>query len=220
MAPTATVGEMYRPRHFAEDRVDVLVALARAAGFGHLVVASTDGLMSTPVPFVVDDEGSQVRAHLARPNELWRLAPCDGLLVVPVTDAYVTPSWYPGKAEHGKVVPTWNYEVVHLHGRLEARDDPEWIGRQIRDLTDRNESTMPSPWSVDDAPADFVDQTVRGIVGVELSVTRVEGKRKLSQNRSDPDRRAVIDGLETSDGAGAQRVADAMRTTDDRTRTY
>lgn len=165
--------------------------MVRASGFGHLVVATHDGLASTPVPFVVDGELGSVRAHVARPNPVWKAAPCDALLIVAGRDGYVSPGWYPSKADDGKVVPTWNYEVVHLHGRLSAHDDPAWVARQIRDLTDLNEVTMPLPWSVDDPPDGYVDQLQRGVVGVELRVTRVEAKQKVSQNRSDRDRAAV-----------------------------
>lgn len=200
---------MYLPRHFTEERDAVVLALVRGAGFGHLVASTEGSFESTPVPFVVDDELSSLRAHLARPNPIWKLAPCDALLIVPVTDAYVSPSWYPSKSEHGKVVPTWNYEVVHLHGRLIAHDDAEWIGRQIRDLTNTNEAVMPAPWAVDDAPADYIATTQRGIVGIELDVTRVEAKRKLSQNRTDDDLSGAIGGLRTGD-ARANEVADAM----------
>ena len=186
---------MHLPRHFTEDSTEAAVAMLRTAEFGHLVVTGPEGLTSTPVPFVISDDGSQVRAHLARPNQIWKQAPCDALLIVPVSDAYVSPSWYPSKAETGKVVPTWNYEVVHLHGRLIAHDDAEWTATMVGDLTDLHEASMPSPWSVDDAPADYTDKLMGGIVGIELEVSRIEAKRKLSQNKSEADRAGVIAGL-------------------------
>ena len=179
------------PRHFVVEDHDEIAALVRASGFGHLVVPAPDGLDSIPVPFVVDDELRSVRAHVARPNPIWRSAPCDALLIVAGRDDYVSPGWYPSKAEHGKVVPTWNYEVVHLHGRLLIRDDAEWITRQVRDLTDLNEAAMREPWSVDDPPDGYVEQLQRGIVGIELEVARVEAKRKVSQNRDERDRASV-----------------------------
>lgn len=186
-----------------------MLGLVRAAGFGHLVVTRDGALASTPVPFVVDDGLSAVRAHLARPNGVWRAAPCNALLIVPVSDAYVSPSWYPSKAEHGRVVPTWNYEVVHVHGRLVAHDDPDWVSRQITELTDTNEAPLPSPWAVTDAPDDHIAKLVRGIVGVELLVDRVEAKRKLSQNRGDDDRAGVRRGLHERDGR-SRAVASTM----------
>ena len=191
----ATVGGMYQPLAFREERDDVVRGLVRTAGFGHLVVACDGALTSTPMPFVVDDELSTVRAHLARPNGVWRAAPCDVLLIVPVSDAYVSPGWYPSKVDDGRVVPTWNYEVVHLHGRLLAHDDADWVYRQITDLTDTNEASMTDRWAVTDAPDDHVAKLLRGIVGIELVVERIEAKRKLSQNRSDRDRAGVRRGL-------------------------
>lgn len=206
---SATVGGVYEPQAFREHRDDVVLDLVRATGFGHLVVTHDGALTSTPVPFVVDGELTTVRAHLARPNTVWRAAPCDALLIVPVTDAYVSPGWYPSKAEHGRVVPTWNYEVVHLHGRLIAHDDAEWVRRQITDLTDTNEATLPSPWAVTDAPDDHITKLVRAIVGVELTVDRVDAKRKLSQNRGDDDRAGVRRGLGERDDR-SRAVASAM----------
>lgn len=193
---------MYTPRHFAVDDQSNTLDLVRRAGFGHLVVAGDDGLASTPVPFVVDDGLASVRAHLARPNPLLRSAPCDALLVVAGRDGYVSPSWYPSKGDDARVVPTWNYEVVHLHGRLVLHDDAEWVARQIRDLTDLSEAVFETPWSVDDPPVGYVEQLQRGIVGLELEVTRVEAKQKASQNRPDVDRDSVLShlGWPTADG--------------------
>jgi transcriptional regulator len=202
---------MHRPPVFAEDDLDVLVGLARSAGFGHLVVSIGDGPLSTPVPFVITDDGSAVRMHLARPNPVWKAAPCRALLIVPVTDAYVSPGWYPSKAEHGKVVPTWNYEVVHAHGSLIAHDDAVWVRGQIDDLTALNEAPLAEPWATTDAPADYIESMQRAIVGVELVVDRLEGKRKLSQNRSDYDRAGVVAGMSASGLRGADAVNAAMR---------
>jgi transcriptional regulator len=202
---------MYTPRHFAEENDEVTLTMLRAAGFGHLVVATDEGVDATPIPFVVDDQLTAVRAHVARPNPVWHLAPCDALLIVPVTDAYISPSWYPSKAEHGKVVPTWNYEVVHVHGRLVAHDDAEWVLRQITDLTDANESQLASPWAVADAPDDFIATTQRGIVGIELTIARVVAKRKLSQNRGEADIVGVLRGLGERGDARSRAVVDRMQ---------
>jgi transcriptional regulator len=202
---------MYTPPHFAETREDVSLAMLRAAGFGHLVVVTDEGLDATPIPFVVDDELTTVRTHVARPNPVWRLAPCDALLIVPVTDAYISPSWYPSKKEHGKVVPTWNYEVMHVHGRLVARDDADWILRQITDLTEVNESRLPTPWAVSDAPADFIATTQRGIVGIEMTIDRIAAKRKVSQNRSEADIDGVLHGLAERGDGRSRSVIDGMQ---------
>lgn len=198
------------PAHFGEDDGGIVLELVRGAGFGHLVVKGGDGLTSTPMPFLVDDELTSVRAHLARANPIWRAAPCDALLIVPITDAYVSPNWYPSKAEHGRVVPTWNYEVVHLAGRLVPHDDDAWIAGQIGELTERNESSLPTPWAVTDAPDDFVAKQRRAIVGIELQVHDVQAKRKLSQNRDEADRAGALAGLRGRDDRRSDAVADAM----------
>lgn len=184
--------------------------MVRSVGFGHLVVVENSGLQSTPMPFLIDDDANVVRGHLARPNPILEAAPCDALFVIPVSDAYISPGWYPSKAEHGKVVPTWNYEVVHLHGRLVVHDEA-WTERMVRDLTDHHEAGMRSPWSVDDAPADHITGLLRAIVGVSLEVTRVVAKRKLSQNKSVEDLDGAVDGLIAADQPGGQQVAEAMR---------
>ena len=208
-----TVGGVYRPPAFVEDDPGAIVALARQAGFGHLIAVEDGRPVSTPMPFIVSDDGAVVRGHLARPNPVWRAAPCAALLIVPVTDAYISPSWYPSKAEHGKVVPTWNYEIVHLQGELVAHDDVAWIEQLVRDLTELNEAPLPVQWSVDDAPADYLEKMLRGIVGVEILVDSSVGKRKLSQNRPANDQAGVVAGLDATRGRGAANIADAMRTT-------
>lgn len=203
------------PPAFAEDRDAVVARLLRQAGFGHLVVTTDEGLVSTPIPFVVDHELTSLRAHVARSNRVWRAAPCDGLVIVPVTDAYVSPSWYPSKAEQGEVVPTWNYEVVHLHGRLVVHDDADWVQQQITDLTDTNEAGRAEPWAVTDAPDDYIAKQRRGIVGLELQIGHLAAKRKLSQNRGEADRAGVHRGLNGVDGRSTA-VASAMSNEEDR----
>ena len=200
---------MFMPQHFVESDPVAAATMARSAGFGHLTVAGADGLISTPLPFLIDDGATRVRAHLARPNPVLAAAPADALLVVPVSDTYMSPGWYPSKAEHGKVVPTWNYEVVHLHGRL-VTHDRAWTLQLVRDLTDHREAEMASPWSVDDAPDTYIDGLLNAIVGISLEITRVEAKRKLSQNKSAGDLDGAIVGLRSGDRRGAEAVADAM----------
>ena len=208
--PAAHYGDgVFMPRHFTETDRRAAAEMAGSAGFGHLTVTGADGLVSTPVPFLIDDDATVVRAHLARPNPVLAAAPADALLVVPVSDAYVSPSWYPSKAEHGKVVPTWNYEVVHLHGRL-VTHDPAWTLQLVRDLTDHHEAGMPAPWSVDDAPDAYIEGLLRAIVGISLDVIRVEAKRKLSQNKDSGDLDGAIAGLRSEARHGARDVADAM----------
>jgi transcriptional regulator len=209
---------MYRPPANRVDDLADAVAMVGGRGFGHLVVAGAEGLDAVPVPVLVDDAtrrgepdgaGLRIRAHVARANPIWRALPCAGLLIVAPTDAYVSPSMYPSKREEPRVVPTWNYEVVHVHGTVHARDDDAWTSRLVRDLTDRHEAARTPPWSVDDAPADFIARMLRAIVGIELEVTRVEAKRKLSQNRSAADVAGVVAAM--ASGTPRDRLtADAM----------
>ncbi|HUV17666.1 MAG TPA: FMN-binding negative transcriptional regulator [Ilumatobacteraceae bacterium] len=194
--------------------------MLRSVGVGHLVsVGGEDGFESTVLPFLVDDELTCIRAHVARANSHWRqLDARSVLLIVPVSDAYVSPSWYPSEADDPRVVPTWNYEVVHVHASVSIRDDPDFVRRVVSDLTDRNETlrtelTMEPPaWAVADAPSDFIDRQLRAIVGIELTIDRVLAKRKLSQNRSNDDRDGVIAGLRDTPANRNQAVADAMTT--------
>lgn len=201
---------MFLPPPFAEPDRRAAVELSRAVGFGHLVVAGEVGIASSPMPFLIDDDGERVRGHLARPNPVLRLLPADALLIVPVDDAYISPSWYPSKREHGRVVPTWNYQVVHVHGRLESRDG-DWTEQLVRDLTDHHEAATAEPWSVDDAPADHIAGLLRAIVGVELAVTEIVAKRKLGQNRPAADIAGAAAGLESRRNRVDVAVAAAMR---------
>lgn len=208
-----TLRPMYRPNAFAEDDLDAVLAMIDQTSLAHLVVHTSDGFESSPLPILADvrDGTVHLRGHLARPNPLWRSAPCDALVIVALSDAYISPSWYPSKAVNGKVVPTWNYEVVHAHGKLIAHDDVEWLERLVRDLTERHERANAEPWGVDDAPADYVTAMLRGIVGVEVAVERIEGKRKLSQNRSEEDQRGAVAGLEAAGAPRSVAIAEAMR---------
>ncbi len=149
---------------------------------------------------------------MAKANPHWREIADDttALLIVTGPDAYVSPTWYAAKAEHGKVVPTWNYSAVHLTGLARVHEEPEWLRTAVTELTDRHEERRDRPWHVTDAPAPYVEGQLRGIVGIELTVTGVEGKAKLSQNRSMADREGVIEGLRGEGRVGGQGVADAM----------
>lgn len=215
---------MYVPVANAVEDPAVVLGLLRSAGAGHLVnVDSTGTLESTLLPFVVDDDLVTVRAHIARANPHWRaLDGTSGLMIVPVGDAYVSPSWYESKRDDPRVVPTWNYELVHVHGTVHVRDDVTFVESLVRSLTAHHEArrindrvgttaSVPPRWSVDDAPPDFIARQLRAIVGVELTVTSVVAKRKLSQNRSDADRSGVIEGLSDSSRTGSHAVAEAMR---------
>lgn len=213
-----TLASVYRPRHFAEDRPDVVSDLINRVGFGHLVISNDGDFGSSPIPLLVDeaDDGavSRLRGHVARANPLWRAAPCPVLVIVPGVDDYISPSWYATKQEHGRVVPTWNYDVVHVHGQLVAHDDPTWTEHLVRELTAHHETDRPQPWAVDDAPAPFVTAQVKAIVGIEIVVERIDAKRKLSQNRDAADRAGVVDGLHATGTPRARAVAAAMQEVD------
>ncbi|MET1021241.1 MAG: FMN-binding negative transcriptional regulator [Arthrobacter sp.] len=189
---------MYVPPHFAVDQ-GALRDLLSIPGAANLVTSTERGLLATLLPFVYDPEVGEHGAllgHLARNNEQWRLpALGEALVIIQRSDAYISPSWYASKAEHGRVVPTWNYTTAHAYGRLVIHDDPDWVESLVRRLTALHEASSEHPWAVDDAPARFIAGQLRAIVGVELVITRVEAKRKLSQNRPAADVGGVIAGL-------------------------
>lgn len=196
---------MYQPPHFREDRLEVQHGLIRAHPLALLVTAGPGGLMANPLPFVLDPaagERGTLRCHLARANPQWReLKAIDECLVVfQGADSYITPAWYPTKRETGKVVPTWNYATVHCWGRPIVHDDPEWLRRQVGTLTDQLEAPRSEPWRVSDAPEPFVAAQLRGIIGVDIPIARIEGKWKVSQNRVDADRAGVVAGLGAEGG--------------------
>lgn len=198
---------MYVPAQFAPDDNAVRDLLARH-GAADLVTVTPDGLVATMLPFVYDRERHRLLGHVARNNEQWRLpALGEALVIVRGADSYVTPSWYASKAEHGRVVPTWNYMTAHVYGTLAVHDDPDWVADMVRRLTDRHEAGRSHPWSVDDAPEKFFAGQLRAIVGIEVAITRVEAKFKLSQNRPAADVDGVIDGLrKDGDEVGAAAV--------------
>jgi transcriptional regulator len=206
---------MYRPAHFAIDDPAALTALMQAHPLATLVHGGGASLDADTLPLDYDPtpgpEAPQgrLRGHVARANPLWRSA--DGLAVLAIfhgPQAYVSPSWYPSKVGTHKVVPTWNYALVHAHGRLRAVDDTAWLRAQVERLTVAHESTRAQPWAVADAPADYLAQMLRAIVGIEIGLTRLEGKFKLSQNRDAADRAGVAAGLA---GESAMQAAEMAR---------
>lgn len=191
---------MYQPSHFEETRHDVLVQLMRQYPLALLIHSGTDGLAADPVPLIHDPDGGPhgcLRGHVARANPLWQrtLAEPDVLVVFQGPQAYVSPNWYPAKAEHGKVVPTWNYCLVQARGKIRIVEDADWLLRLVSRLTERHESTMQRPWAVSDAPPGYIAQMLGAIVGLELPIDQLVGKWKVSQNRSAADRAGVADGL-------------------------
>ena len=160
-------------------------------------------------PQAAADGWGVLHGHVARNNQQWKvLATGEALVIVRGPDAYISPSWYATKREHGRVVPTWNYITAHLYGRLVIHDDPAWVEANVRALTAKHEANREAPWSVDDAPEPYLEGQLKAIVGVEIVIDRVEGKWKLSQNRSDADIAGTIDGLEAT---GEHDVSTAMR---------
>lgn len=193
---------MYTPPAFRDDEKESLHATIRAARLANFITATAAGPLATPLPLFLDaSEGEHgvIHGHLARANPQWQ-APCvgDALAVFMGPDAYVTPQWYAAKQETGKVVPTWNYVAVHASGPVEFFDDPVRLLEAVRRLTDLHEAGRAMPWAVADAPKDFIEAQLRGIIGLRMEVTRLEGKRKMSQNRSAADRAGVAAGLAAS----------------------
>jgi transcriptional regulator len=206
---------VYRPKAFSLDDTRALNA-AETIGFGHLVIAAGGRIESTPMPYLLDFRASNVVliAHLAKANPIASsiASGCDCLVIVPGADAYVSPNHYPSKAVDGRVVPTWNYTVIHLSGRITTFSDDDRLDDLVRRLTDRHEAQRARPWSVDDAPSDFIAAQRRAIIGLEMLVSSVEGKAKLSQNRKDEDRRGVHTAF-AEGTASEQAVASDMETT-------
>jgi len=207
---------MYTPPAFREDDPATLRAMIREARLATLVTATAEGLVATPLPFFLDEaEGPQgtLYGHVARANPQWRLPPtAEALAIFAGPEAYVTPAWYAAKREHGRVVPTWNYVAVHAYGPVEFFEDPERLREVVTRLTDLHEAGRADPWAVTDAPETFVRSQLRGIVGLRIPLTRIEGKRKLSQNRPEADRDGVAAGLAASERDGDRRVAPLIPT--------
>ncbi len=207
---------MYLPNHFAQQDVPAMAALLHAHPLATLVWASADGLTAEHVPLLLehgahDGEHGTLRGHVARANPLWQQAAGTPVMAVfQGAQAYVSPSWYPSKPSNPKVVPTWNYAVVHAHGPLHVVEDAAWLRALVGRLTDKHEAGQARRWQVDDAPPDFVAKMLAAIVGIEVPLTRLTGKWKHSQNRTSTDRDGVIDALRRGDGDGPA-LADAMQ---------
>ena len=188
---------MYNPAHFAEGRTEVLHALIRQRPLATLVTSGPEGLEASHIPLILDRQGGLLRGHLARANPQWRALDASPVLAIfQGPEHYVTPSWYAAKREHGKVVPTWNYVAVHVWGRARWYEDPARLLRHLHELTNHNEASFEAPWGVDDAPPDYIEGLTKAIAGFEISIERMEGKWKLSQNRSESDQQGVVQGLE------------------------
>lgn len=190
---------MYVPALFKEDRIEILHDAIRRTGLATLVTLAPDGLIASHVPMLLDAEPASngtLVGHLARPNPQARGATGEALAIFQGPDAYITPSWYATKRQNGKVVPTWNYVAIHAYGPIEFFDDAERLRDVVTKLTAREEAQRAEPWAVTDAPPDFIDGMLRGIVGFAVPISRLEGKWKMSQNRPAEDRAGVVDGLQ------------------------
>lgn len=209
--------KMYVPDNFLMDDRDEIHNLMRANPFAVLVSHSADtGLLATHLPTVFKpDAGSQgtIEAHFARPNTHWRAFKDDGaeaLLIFSGANGYIHPGWYPTKAKDGKVVPTWNYSAVHVYGHCRVITDAEQLRAHVAELSDQQEHGRAVPWALSDAPEDYVQVMLRGIVGIQVEVSRIEGKKKLSQNRPEADRRGVVTGLRLDGGEQDLIMADLV----------
>jgi transcriptional regulator len=198
---------MYIPKQFAVSDEEADAALA-AASFANLVTHDPSGFLVTPLPLLYD--GRSLIGHVSRANPHWKAHGQESVAIFSGPQAYVSPSYYPTKAETGKVVPTWNYEVLTVHGRLVAYDDPDWVLDLVTMLTNRHEHSRAEPWQVTDAPESYTRAQLRAIVGVELVISKVEGKAKMSQNQPDRNREGVVAGLRKSDAAADHLVADRV----------
>ena len=202
---------MYTPGYFrVEDTAD-MHAMMRARPFAILVTQGSEGLTATHLPTILKVEDAcplgRIDCHLARPNPQWKTftPDVDALMIFQGPEAYIRPGWYPSKAEHGKVVPTWNYAAVHAYGRLQTIEDKDWLLSHVSELSEQQEAPYEVPWSTSDAPANFLDMLSRGIVGLQFTIRRIEGKLKMSQNRPASDREGVVRGLEQR-ASGADAV--------------
>jgi len=203
---------MWTPPAYAEHDPDVIAAMIEAARLGVLVTHGPEGLQATHLPFLFEREPMRLVGHIARSNPHPRLAgDGEALVILAGPEAYVSPSWYPSKAVDGRQVPTWNYEAVHLYGRLKWFDERERLFEIVDCLSRRHESAFAHPWKIADAPADYVEKLLSGIVGLTLTVTRVEAKRKLGQNKPESDRLGVIEGLAMSPDPRDRLLAEAMK---------
>jgi transcriptional regulator len=207
---------MYIPPKFALSEAETHAVLAQA-GFAHLVTHTGDGMLVTPLPLLYDADRHSLIGHVARANPHWHAVDAPSVAIFSGPQAYISPAFYATKRETGKVVPTWNYDVLTVHGTLRAHDDTDWLRELVTALTDQHERDRQAPWQVGDAPELYVAGQLKGIVGVELVISSVEGKAKMSQNQPDRNRDGVVSGLRESaapgDHAVAARVEDLGSTT-------
>ncbi len=202
---------MYIPKHFEQQDTAALHQLIHNYPLATLIVSTSNGICVNHVPLIVDDDQSgklRLHGHIARANPLCDVTPAgDVMAVFQGPNAYISPAWYPTKQQHGKVVPTWNYMAVHASGELRLIDDRSWTLKMVERLTDREESDLPDPWAVSDAPDSFVEGLLNSIVGLELTVTDLRGKWKVSQNQSEENQTGVRAGLQSVSNPAADLLS-------------
>lgn len=203
---------MHIPKHFRQDDTESMRAFMLANPLGALITAGKRGLSATHIPFELTEAPppyGSLSGHVARANPVWREISSDfeSLIIFNGVNAYISPSWYPSKSDDGRVVPTWNYVVVHAYGHVRAVEERAWLRAHVERLTNRKESGADLPWSVSDAPAGYTERMLSAIVGIEIEITRLEGKWKLSQNRPEPDRAGVVAGLRNQGTPDAELMA-------------
>ena len=204
---------MYLPKHFAETRPEILHAAIATHPLACLITLSARGVEANPVPLLLRPEQNQLHGHLARANPLWREHPdgSDVLAVFNGAQAYISPNWYPSKLEHGKAVPTWNYITVQARGTLRVIDDAQWVRAFLGELTAIHETGEPAPWQMSDAPADYIDNMLKAVVGIVIEITELTGKWKVSQNQPAANRAGVVAALCQSDDIQRQAMAAAVQ---------
>ena len=210
---------MYIPELFNVADTGELIALMRARPFAALISAGPAGLNATHLPTVLKVDGEQpavIECHVARPNSQWKefVGGRDALMIFGGPQGYIRPGWYPSKGLTGKAVPTWNYAVVHAHGRAEAVEDRAWLERHVSELSEQQEHDQLAPWATSDAPRSYFEAMLRGIIGIRFEIARLEGKCKMSQNRSADDRAGVVRGLRARDAADDVELADLVERVD------
>ena len=204
---------MYAPHQFREERRDVLVAAMRDIQLAAVVTPGPDGLLATHVPVVVREQADDLvlEFHVARQNPHWQLAGANSLMIFQGPQAYIHPGWYESKTEHGRVVPTWTYVMVHAHGLLEAMETEDELLAHLNQLTDQNEARREKPWAVQDAPEKYIHGMTRAIVGLRMTVEKLEGSWKLNQHKNEADRMGVMSGLSAESDQQANSVSALMR---------
>lgn len=206
---------MYIPSHFEEPRIEVMHDLIQTRPLATVITLSSGGIDANHIPLHLSDTEGRLgvlRGHVARANSMRHelIQDVEALAVFHGPDSYISPSWYPAKQEHGRVIPTWNYAVVHAYGTLKIVDDPVWLMEHLQALTTKHEMAFPEPWAVSDAPGDFIEKLLENIIGIEIAITRLKGKWKASQNQSLKNQLGIINGLNGDGGSRELEMADLV----------